>query len=143
LGLHKITFDVTIITSQKTRAYHISGLTELFPQYCQVPALTPHQHLHPLTDELTKHTAEANTTPKRRRLLKLHGMWIHDLLTPSPIPDEQRADKARQQDAHEAESRVIVDTPIITIPRLTKAKPIMKSRNPTAKRMLKITPRLH
>jgi hypothetical protein len=47
----------------ETRAYRISGLTELFPQHCQVPALTPHQHLHALTDELTKHTAEANTTP--------------------------------------------------------------------------------
>jgi hypothetical protein len=100
----------------ETRAYRISGSTELFPRHCQVPALTPHQHLRTLIDELTKHTAEANTTPKRIRLLKLLGMWIHDLLTPPPIQDEQRVDKAGQRDAREAEQRVIHDTPIITIP---------------------------
>jgi hypothetical protein len=70
-------------------------------------------------------------------------MRIHDLLTPPPIPDEQRVDEARQQDAREAEQRVIDETPIITIPQLTKDEPIMKSRNPESKHMLKITPRLH
>jgi hypothetical protein len=119
------------------------GLTELFPQHCQLPPLTPHQHLRTLTDELTKHTAEANTTPKGRHLLKLLGTWINDLLTPPPIQDKQRVDKARQQNTREAEQRVIDNTPIITIPQLTKAKPSMMSCNPTAKRMLKITPRLH
>jgi hypothetical protein len=118
-------------------------LTELFPQHCQVPALTPHQHLHTLTDELTEHTAEANTIPKGRHLLKLLGMWIHDLLTLPPIQDEQRVDVAGQQDAREVEQRLIDDTPIIMIPWLTKAKPIMKSCNSSAKQMLKITPRLH
>ncbi len=118
----------------ETRAHRISGSTELFLQHCQVLALTPHQHLRALTDELTRHTAEANTTPKGRHLLKLLSTRIHDLLT---------VDKAGQWDAHEAEQKVIDDTPIIMIPCLTKAKPIMKSRNPTSKRMLKITPRLH
>ncbi len=37
----------------ETRAYCISGLTELFLQHCQVPALTPHQYLRALPDELT------------------------------------------------------------------------------------------
>jgi hypothetical protein len=63
-------------------------------------------------------------------------MLIHDLLTPPPIQGEQRVEKAGQQDACEAEQRVIDDTPIITIPHFTKAEPIVK-------RMLKITPRLH
>jgi hypothetical protein len=38
---------------------------------------------------------------------------------------------------------VIDDTPIITIPRITDAQPIMQSRNPTSKRKLKGTKRLH
>jgi hypothetical protein len=117
--------------------------TELFPQHYQLPASTPHQHLHALTDELIKRTAEANTTPNGRHLLKLLGTQINDLLTPPPIPDEQRVDKASQQVACEVEQRVIDDTPIIAIPQLTEAKPIMKSRNPTVKGMLKITPRLY
>jgi len=38
---------------------------------------------------------------------------------------------------------VIDDTPITTIPRITDAPPIMHSRNPTEKRHLKNTPRIH
>ncbi len=86
-----------------TRAYRISGLTDFFLQHCQLPALTPHQHLCALTDELTERTAEANTTPKGRCLLKLLGTWINNLLTPLPIPDEHRFDEDRQHDTHEAE----------------------------------------
>jgi hypothetical protein len=99
-----------------TWVYRISGSTELFPQHCQLLAWTSHQHLRTLTDELTKHTAEANTTSKRRHLLKLLGTWISILLTPPPIPDEQRVDKDWQHDAHEEKQSVIDDTPIITIP---------------------------
>jgi hypothetical protein len=61
---------------------------ELFLQHCQLPALTPHQHLHAFTDELTEHTDEANTTPKGRHLLNILGTWIDNLLTPPPTPDE-------------------------------------------------------
>jgi hypothetical protein len=35
----------------KTRAYWISGSTELFPQHCQLPDLTPHQHLEAMMDK--------------------------------------------------------------------------------------------
>ena len=38
---------------------------------------------------------------------------------------------------------MIGNSPIITIPRITDAPPIMQSRNPTAKRHLKNTPRTH
>ncbi len=61
--------DLYYIT--KTRAYQISGSTELFPQHCQVPNLTAHQHLWALTDELAENIAEAGATPKGRRLIKL------------------------------------------------------------------------
>jgi hypothetical protein len=43
----------------------------------------------------------------------------------------------------ERKQRVIDDTPIITIKRITNAPPIMQARNPTAKRQLKNTPRVH
>ena len=38
---------------------------------------------------------------------------------------------------------MIDNAPIITIPRITNADPILQSRNPTAKRMLRNTPRIH
>ena len=41
------------------------------------------------------------------------------------------------------EQRVIDNSPIISIPRITNAPPIMHARNPTAKRTLQLTPRLH
>ncbi len=61
----------------ETRAYRISGSTELFPQHCQLPSLTQHQHFRALTEELTDNTAIAGVTPKGRRLLKLLGMRIN------------------------------------------------------------------
>jgi hypothetical protein len=57
----------------ETRAYCVSGSAELFPQHCQLPSMTPHQHFRTLTDELTKNTALANMTSKGRQLLKLLG----------------------------------------------------------------------
>jgi hypothetical protein len=46
-------------------------------------------------------------------------------------------------DQIEREQRVIDDAPIISIPRITDAPGIMNARNPTAKRILKATPRVH
>jgi hypothetical protein len=67
-----------------TRAYHISGSSKLFPQHCQLPMLTPHQHLQALTDELTEDTERAISKPKGRHLLKLLATRIDDLLTFPP-----------------------------------------------------------
>jgi hypothetical protein len=92
---------------------------------------------------LTKYTAQANNTLKGRRLLKLLITLINNLSTPPPILDEHRVNKASRLEAREAEQRVIDETPIITIPCITEAQPIMKLRNPTAKRVLKTTPWLH
>ncbi len=50
----------------ETRAYRVSGSTELFPQHCQLPNLTPHQHLRELTDELAVEGTKAGTTTKGR-----------------------------------------------------------------------------
>ncbi len=51
--------------------------------------------------------------------------------------------EARTQAVREEEQRVINNTTILTIPRITDAPNIMQSRNPTAKRALKKTARLH
>ncbi len=78
--------------------------------------MTPHQHFRTLTNELTEHTAQANSTPKGRRLLKLLGTRIESLLHPTHILEEQRVIAERQHNEHEAEQRVIDDSPIIPIP---------------------------
>jgi hypothetical protein len=43
----------------------------------------------------------------------------------------------------EEEQRVIDETPILAVPRIMDAPPIMQRGNPTAKRVLKITPQIH
>ncbi len=68
----------------KTKAYHISESTELFPQHYQLPALMPHQHFRALTDELTDKTALANSMPTGQHLLQLLSIHIHSLLHPTP-----------------------------------------------------------
>ncbi len=126
----------------ETCAYHISGSTELFHQHCQLPNMSPHQHLHSLTNELSDLAPPANATPKEKCLLRLLQTCVHALLHPPPvIPAEQRVEKPIN--AHEAQQRIIDDTPIITIPRITKAQGIMQSQNPMAKCTLKTTLLLH
>jgi hypothetical protein len=105
--------------------------------------MTPHQFFCALTNELTEHTAQANSTPKGWCLLKLLGTRIESLLHPPPISEEQRVIAGRQRKAREAEQRVTDDSPIITIPRITDAPLAMLTCNPTAKQTLQTTPRLH
>ncbi len=64
-------------------------------------------------------------------------------MAPPPNVEEQRVREARTQAVREEEQRVINDTPIVTIPQITDAPKIMQSQNPTAKRALKKTARLH
>jgi hypothetical protein len=123
----------------ETRAYQISGSTELFPQHCQLPDMMAHQHLRALTDELTKCAHPAGQTPKGRRLLNLLKTRIDLIMNPPPPVDKQRVTDALREE----EQRVIDESPIITIPRITDAPSIMTARNPTAKRALKNTPRLN
>jgi hypothetical protein len=123
----------------KTPAYQILGSTELFPQHCQMPNLTLHQHFHALTDELAKSTAIASATNKRRWLIKLLQSKVKDIFHPPALAKTPQAgQKVREED-----QRVIDETPILTVLRITDAAPIIKERNPTAKRDLKNTPRLH
>jgi hypothetical protein len=48
-----------------------------------------------------------------------------------------------EQRVREEQQRVIDETPILTIPRITDAPPIMQACNPTSKRALKNTPGIH
>jgi hypothetical protein len=67
-------------------------------------------------DKSTKNTDLANKTPKGRRLLRLLGNQIDQLLAPPPTSVEQRVAEVSQHKAREAEQRVINASPIITIP---------------------------
>jgi hypothetical protein len=127
----------------ETRAYCISGSTELFPQHCQIPCLTKHQHFWALTEELAEVVVEANVTPAGRRLIKTLQMKIKHALNLPDVQEEQRVREQEQRMARENEQRVIDDTPILTIPHITDAPAIMQSRNPMAKCMLKNNPRVH
>ncbi len=102
--------------------------------------MTPHQHFWALTDELTADTDRASTTPKGRRILSLLRDQITMLLLP-PLTDKEQ--RVRDDVSREAQQRVIDDSPIVTVPWITDAPGIMESRNPTAKRNLKNTPRVH
>jgi hypothetical protein len=59
-------------------------------------------------------------------------MHIDGLLHPTPISDKQRVNIIHQQEAHDAQQRVIDDSPILNVPRLTNAPPVMLTQNPTA-----------
>ncbi len=66
----------------ETRAYRISGSSELFPQHCQLPDMTPHQHLQELTTELNKMAIGMTDTPKGQRLP--NGTRDHKAIGPAP-----------------------------------------------------------
>jgi hypothetical protein len=123
----------------ETRAYRISGSTELFPQHCQLPNLTPMQHLRALTKEIGEETAKAAHTPKGRRIIK----QLHTTIKSMLAPNNALAEVQRVETDRERQQRVIDDTPIVPITRITDAPPIMTSRNPTSKRKLKLMPRTH
>ena len=124
----------------ETRAYRISGSTEVYPQNCQLPNLTNIQHLRALTDKLAEETKIAAQIPQGRVCIKNRQSNITKILNPSVANNkEQRVRRIEQ----ERQQRVINKKTITTIPRITDTFPIMQSRNPTAKRHLKNTPWTH
>jgi len=143
LGPSKDHYRCDLYFIPETRACRISGSTELFPQHCQIPCLTKQQHFRALTEELTEAVNEANATPAGKRLVKALQKKIEQALNPNIVQDEQRVREDEQRVARENQQRVLDNTPILTIPRITDAPAIMQSRNPTAKRRLKENPRIH
>ena len=63
LGPSKDHYQCDLYFISETRAYQISGSTELFPQHCQLPCLMQHLHFRALTEELAKVVDNANETP--------------------------------------------------------------------------------
>ncbi len=108
----------------ETRAYQILGSMESFPQHCQLPNLTLHQHFRELTNELADSTAIASATPKGRWLIKLLQDNITFILNPPNILEEQRVNK---QMINKEQTRVINGTPILTVPCMTDVPQIMQS----------------
>jgi hypothetical protein len=143
LGPSKDHYRCDLYFIPETRAYCISGSTELSPQHCQIPCLTKQQHFWALTEELAEAVEDANATPAGKRLIKALQGKIKQALNPQIVQDEQRVREHEQRVERENQQRVIDNTPILTIPGITDAPAIMQSRNPTAKRMLKNNPRIH
>ena len=92
---------------------------------------------------MTEAVDDANTTTAGKRLVKALQRKIEQALNPNFVLDEQRVREDEQRVAREIQQRVLDNTPILTIPRITDAPAIMQSRNPMAKRRLKENPRIH
>ncbi len=104
--------------------------------------MTAHQHFHVLTDKLAKNSGLASTTDKGQHLLRMLQTRIQHILQPPPVIQPPQGGEQRVIDCN-AEQRVIDDSPIITILRITDAAAMIESWNPTAKRALKTMPCLH
>jgi hypothetical protein len=87
-----------LILHTRNKSLPILGLSELLPQHCQLPNLTPHQHSCALNDELADSAANASTTTKGGRLLKLLQLNIHKILNPGINLDKQRVRKHEMQE---------------------------------------------
>jgi hypothetical protein len=88
---------------------------------------------------LATSTAIASATAKERRLIELHRSKIEDILHPPDLANTPQT----EQRVSEEEQKVIDETPILTVLRITDAPPTMQAQNPTAKRVLKNTPWIH
>jgi hypothetical protein len=106
LGPSKDHYRCALYYIPETRAYRISGLTELFPQHCQLPNLTPDQHFRALMDKLANETAMANKTPTGRCLIKLLQSRIKQIVEPTARIMEQEA-KEQEERVRMQQQRVI------------------------------------
>jgi hypothetical protein len=93
-----------------------------------------------LTNKLAEETKIAAATPLGRACIKNLQTNITKILNPEATNNEEQRVRLAEQ---EQQQRVIDDSPIITLPRIMDAPPIMQSRNPTAKCHLKNTPQMH
>ena len=126
LGPSKDHYRCALYYISETRAYRISGSTELFPQHCQLPNLSADQHFRALTDKLAHETATANKMPTGRRLIKLLQSKIKEILEPTPVPPAQKT-RGQEQRVRELLQLELDEAPILTIPRILNAPPIMKA----------------
>ena len=102
---------------------------ELFPQHCQVPNFSNTSHLKALTKELTATTAITAKMHKDGTFIHKLKIAINKLLT-ADMGSQQRVGMNNMAAPPEM---VPVGRPI---ERITTAPPIMKTRDPMAKRNL-------
>jgi hypothetical protein len=79
------------------------------------------QHLRALAKEIEEETEKVASTPHGRDLIKALRTNISKMLNRPKEGDEQRVTMEQQQVERDRQQRVIDDTPIITIPRVTDA----------------------
>jgi hypothetical protein len=108
----------------------VSGSAKLFPQHCQVPNLSNTAHLKALTKELITETVIAAKTHKGRTFIQKLKIAIDDLLT-ADMGSKQRV--GTNSVAVLPQIMVQVGRPI---KRITMAPPMIKTRDPIAKRNL-------
>ena len=133
LGPSKDHYRCNLYYVPETRAYRISGSAELFPQHCQVPNLSPGEHLRALTEELVTTATTVRNSTKGKTMIRHLRQHLNEIIngTAQPTP----AQRVSAADTH------IPEEP--AIPRVTQAPAIMKTRDPTAKRHLILTKRSH
>jgi hypothetical protein len=71
LGPSKDHYRCNLYYVPETHAYRISGSAELFPQHCQIPNLSPNEHLRALTKELATTTSSVSKTTTGRDMIKV------------------------------------------------------------------------
>ncbi len=82
------------------------------------------QHFRALTNELAHETATANKTPMGRCLIKLPQSKITEILEPTPVPPAQKT-QGQEQRVRELHQLDLDEAPILTIPRISNAPPII------------------
>jgi hypothetical protein len=73
-------------------------LAELFPQHCQLPNLTPLQHLRALTQELTNKTDTAAQTPQGCTLLQQLQTNLANIINPTAAKTEEQRVRLIEQE---------------------------------------------
>jgi hypothetical protein len=100
----------------ETRANRVSGSTELSSQHCQLPNVTPHQHLRKLINEFTAEGTTAGATTKGRCLLKLLQAHIGNILIPTPPPSPVHSEPMLEQRVRAKQQRVLTTPPSLPSP---------------------------
>jgi hypothetical protein len=132
LGPSKDHYRCNLYYVPETHVYRISGSAELFPQHCQVPNLSPKEHLCALTEELQTTAQSVKETTKGRAMIRVLQQQLDELIKPVQTPPEQRVSTT---DTHPHIER--------PIQRVLQAPAKMKTRDPMAKRNLILTKRSH
>ncbi len=113
--------------------YCLLGSAELFPQHCQVPNLSPTEHLKALTDKLANKTTNPATTPQGKALFKNLPTHLDALIMPPPAAAELRVPA----------SMPTIPNPQMELQRVSNSPAIMQTRDHMEKQDLIKTKQTH